>query len=30
MTALLLASGDKYDQFKRLIEAGDGKVVQAR
>lgn len=30
MVALLLASGDKYDQFKRLIEAGGGKVVQAR
>ncbi|XP_033326690.2 mutagen-sensitive 101 [Megalopta genalis] len=30
MVALLLASGDKHDQFKRLIEAGGGKVVQAR
>ncbi|CAK9821901.1 DNA topoisomerase 2-binding protein 1-A [Anthophora retusa] len=30
MVALLLVSGDKYDQFKRLIEAGGGKVVQAR
>ncbi|KOC70830.1 DNA topoisomerase 2-binding protein 1-A [Habropoda laboriosa] len=30
MVALLLASGDKYDQFKRLIEAGSGTVVQAR
>ncbi|XP_071855891.1 mutagen-sensitive 101 [Bombus fervidus] len=30
MVALLLAPGDKYDQFKRLIEAGGGKVVQAR
>ncbi|XP_076286587.1 mutagen-sensitive 101 isoform X2 [Lasioglossum baleicum] len=30
MVALLLTSGEKYDQFKRLIEAGGGKVVQAR
>ncbi|XP_076674457.1 mutagen-sensitive 101 isoform X2 [Andrena cerasifolii] len=30
MVALLLASGDKYDQFKRLIEAGGGRVVHAR
>ncbi|XP_053987839.1 DNA topoisomerase 2-binding protein 1-A isoform X1 [Hylaeus volcanicus] len=30
MVALLLVSGEKYDQFKRLIEAGGGKVVQAR
>nr|XP_012145489.1 PREDICTED: DNA topoisomerase 2-binding protein 1 [Megachile rotundata]XP_012145498.1 PREDICTED: DNA topoisomerase 2-binding protein 1 [Megachile rotundata] len=30
MVALLLVSGDKYDQFQRLIEAGGGKVVQAR
>ncbi|XP_043677454.1 DNA topoisomerase 2-binding protein 1 isoform X1 [Vespula pensylvanica] len=30
MVALLLASEEKYDQFKRLIEAGGGTVVQAR
>ncbi|XP_029032844.2 DNA topoisomerase 2-binding protein 1 isoform X2 [Osmia bicornis bicornis] len=30
MVALLLVAGDKYDQFKRLIEAGGGRVVQAR
>ncbi|KAF3420403.1 hypothetical protein E2986_06198 [Frieseomelitta varia] len=30
MIALLLVSEDKHDQFKRLIEAGGGKVVQAR
>ncbi|XP_076160180.1 mutagen-sensitive 101 isoform X1 [Ptiloglossa arizonensis] len=30
MVALLLASGDKYDQYQRLIEAGGGTVVQAR
>ena len=30
MVALLLVSMDKHDQFKRLIEAGGGKVVQAR
>ncbi|XP_076755410.1 mutagen-sensitive 101 isoform X1 [Xylocopa sonorina] len=30
MVALILASAEKYDQFKRLIEAGGGKVVQAR
>lgn len=30
MVALLLTAADKYDQFQRLIEAGGGKVVQAR
>lgn len=30
MVALLLVSGEKYDQFKRLIETGGGTVVQAR
>ncbi|XP_076627119.1 mutagen-sensitive 101 isoform X1 [Colletes latitarsis] len=30
MVALLLVSDEKYDQFERLINAGGGKVVQAR
>jgi len=30
MVALLMLSGEKYDQFKRLIEAGGGSVMQAR
>ncbi|XP_017886293.1 DNA topoisomerase 2-binding protein 1 isoform X2 [Ceratina calcarata] len=30
MVALLLAEGDKYEMFKRLIEVGGGTVVQAR
>ncbi|XP_029163393.1 DNA topoisomerase 2-binding protein 1-A isoform X2 [Nylanderia fulva] len=30
MVALLMVSEDKYDQFKRLIEAGGGSVTQAR
>lgn len=30
IVALLLISKDKYDQFKRLIEAGGGMVIQAR
>ncbi|XP_014482988.1 PREDICTED: DNA topoisomerase 2-binding protein 1-A isoform X2 [Dinoponera quadriceps] len=30
MVALLLVSEEKYDQFKRLIEAGGGVVIQAR
>lgn len=30
MVAILLAVGDKYDMFKRLIEVGGGTVVEAR
>ena len=30
MVALLMVSEEKYDQFKRLIEAGDGLVMQAK
>ncbi|XP_015431486.1 PREDICTED: DNA topoisomerase 2-binding protein 1 [Dufourea novaeangliae] len=30
MVALILATGEKYDQFRRLVETGGGKVVQAR
>ncbi|XP_020299565.1 DNA topoisomerase 2-binding protein 1 isoform X3 [Pseudomyrmex gracilis] len=30
MVALLMVSDEKYDQFKRLIEAGGGLVTQAR
>ncbi|CAL1689646.1 unnamed protein product [Lasius platythorax] len=30
IVALLMVSEDKYDQFKRLIEAGGGSVTQAR
>ncbi|RLU18231.1 hypothetical protein DMN91_008587 [Ooceraea biroi] len=30
MVALLMVSEEKYDQFKRLIEAGNGSVIQAR
>ncbi|XP_011691670.1 PREDICTED: DNA topoisomerase 2-binding protein 1 isoform X2 [Wasmannia auropunctata] len=30
MVALLMIAKEKYDQFKRLIEAGGGLVVQAR
>ncbi|XP_012219736.2 DNA topoisomerase 2-binding protein 1 isoform X1 [Linepithema humile] len=30
MVALLMTSEEKYDQFKRLIEAGGGLVTQAR
>jgi len=30
MVALLMVSEEKHDQFKRLIEAGGGSVIQAR
>ncbi|XP_066593898.1 DNA topoisomerase 2-binding protein 1 [Prorops nasuta] len=30
MVALLIGASEKYDQLKRLIEAGGGEVVQAR
>lgn len=30
MVALLLVSEEKHDQFKRLIVAGGGSVMQAR
>lgn len=30
IVALLMVSEEKYDQFKRLIEAGGGSVMQAR
>lgn len=30
IVALLMVSEDKYNQFKRLIEAGGGTVIQAR
>lgn len=30
MVALLMTSEEKYDQFRRLIEAGGGLVMQAR
>lgn len=30
MVALLMVSKEKYDQFKRLIEAGGGLVMQVR
>jgi len=30
MVALLMVSEEKHDQFKRLIKAGGGSVIQAR
>lgn len=30
MVALLMVANERYNQFKRLIEAGGGKVVQAK